>query len=125
MNKHCIIFLLPLLAVITACSHLHQAGNTLSSSLDSLLTPVLGSPIKPISIPADALQTRPASLNQLLRKVGRLAARDNREVEIRALPKDLNYLQRGVAKGASEAGKQIRVIALRTDNRNNTRIVLR
>ncbi|MEO5702883.1 MAG: hypothetical protein ABIQ54_03195 [Gammaproteobacteria bacterium] len=91
----------------------------------SLVETLQGKEVKRITIPADALVAKPASLNQLLRKIGRLAVKDNRAVEITSVDNDRNYLRQGVARGARESGKDVKITMLDTRSRANTLIVLK
>lgn len=103
----------------------HKADQSYLSLKKSLIESIQGKEIKPIAIPADALAARPASLDQLLHKVGRLAAKDNRTVEITSVDSDRNYLRKGVASGARESGKTVKIVMLNTSIRANTLIVLK
>lgn len=111
----------------TGCTTaMHQKADQSYLSLkNSLIESVQGNKVKPIAIPADALAVKPASLKQLLHKVGRLAAQDNRVVEIISVDADRNYLRQGVASGALESGKTIKITMLNTGDRANTLIVLK
>ncbi|MEO5574077.1 MAG: hypothetical protein ABIR48_06295 [Gammaproteobacteria bacterium] len=102
-----------------------KADKSFLSLKKSLVESVQGSPYKSIAIPVDALATKPDSLKQLLRKLGRLAAQDNRSVEITSVDVDRDYLRQGVASGARESGKPIKITMLDAASRSNTRVVLK
>ena len=112
---------------MTGCTAAMQqkADQSFLSLKKSLVESVQGSPYKSIAIPVDALATKPDSLKQLLRKLGRLAAQDNRSVEITSVDVDRDYLRQGVASGARESGKPIKITMLDAASRSNTRVVLK
>lgn len=112
---------------ITGCTAAMQqkADQSYLSLKKSLIESIKGKQAKSIAIPADALIAKPASLDQLLLKVGRLAAQDDRAVEITSMDNDRNYLRRGVASGALESGKVIKITMLHTGDRANTLIILK
>ncbi len=102
-----------------------KADRTFLSLKKSISESIRGNQIEDIAIPADALAARPASLSQLLRKVGQLAVKEDRIVEITSVARDRNYLRRGVAKGGLETGKKVKITMLATTRRSNTRIVFK
>lgn len=102
-----------------------KADRTYLSLKESIIESTRGKQVKSIPIPSDALAAKPASLDELLHKVGKLAAQDNRAVEITSVAGDRNYLRQGVASGARESGRPVRITMLSTDSRANTLIVLK